>query len=104
MGITISKVEEKENYFVQIYRNPPYISLFFSRTILSTENQSGVSQKKTITITEGVTRTDTHETKISVTTTREISAAYEIISTKESTTISREWKVSTQHQLAIKIK
>merc|ERR1712121_445360 len=53
--------------------------------------------KKTITITEGVTRTDTHETKISVTTTKEISAAYEIVSAKQSTTISAEWKyVSTK--------
>jgi len=66
-------------------------------TILSTENHSGVAQKKTITITEGVTRTDTHETKISVTTTKEISAAYEIVSAKQSTTISAEWKyVSTK--------
>jgi len=66
-------------------------------TILSTENQSGVAQKKTITITEGVTNTDTTETKISATTTKEITAAYEIVSAKQSTTLSAEWKkVSTK--------
>merc|ERR1712033_125404 len=52
---------------------------------------------KTITITEGVTNTDTTETKISATTTNEITAAYEIVSAKQSTTLSAEWKkVSTK--------
>merc|ERR1712121_7246 len=56
------------------------------------ENRSNVQQKKTISMTEGVTNTETTSITISTSTTAEISAAFKIFSAKASNSLSTEWK------------